>query len=93
MANNNANTSTQPESLHSNNSYKVDYATVTLEHGSEIDYATMRASQLAALTNLMVCEDFLNYSNAIQNDLCWLASSLANEMSSLMGIVHKAARS
>jgi hypothetical protein len=48
------------------------------------DHLSMRAAQLAALTAAMSQGAFSNMSNDIQGNLRWLASSLAEEVSTLV---------
>lgn len=52
--------------------------------GTMPDQLSMRAAQLAALTAAMSAGAFSNMSNDIQANLRWLASSLAEEVSTLV---------
>lgn len=48
------------------------------------DHLSMRVAQLAALTAALSQGAFSNLSNDIQGNLRWLASSLAEEVSTLV---------
>ncbi|WP_151448501.1 hypothetical protein [Lacisediminimonas profundi] len=54
------------------------------------DYCNMRATQLCALLNVISGEghnNFMLYGDEIQDDVMWLARSLAEEIKSLIPIV------
>jgi hypothetical protein len=57
---------------------------VSLIAGGMPDHLSMRAAQLAALTTAMSAGAFSNMSDDIQGNLRWLASSLAEEVSTLV---------
>ncbi len=58
--------------------------------GAAQDYCEMRAAQLCALLNVISGEghdNFAGYSDAIQDDVKWLARSLAEEIKALIPVV------
>jgi hypothetical protein len=67
-------------------------AIVSIQEGEAIDYASMRARQLSALTHVMGGEGFELWNEEIQSNVKWLASTLSGELASLISIIDADAR-
>jgi len=72
-------------------SFPGDYGgNVSIDRGSALDYANMRASQLNSLLTLCYGgggEAFRECAEHIQDNVLWLAASLAGELSALLPLV------
>jgi hypothetical protein len=67
-------------------------ATVSIEAGEAIEYANMRSVQLSALSHIIISEDFSQYNDDIKSNIHWLVCTLAEELESLIPIVHTDAK-
>lgn len=65
---------------------------ISVRHKGAVDYASMRAAQLNALLHLTYGaggDEFRKWSNEIQDNVMWLASTLADEIEHLIPIIRE----
>jgi hypothetical protein len=75
--------------------YSINGAQVSVERGDARSYAEMRAAQLSALLHMTYGggqEAFQTLNETLQDNLLWLASTLADELGHLIPLVADEAR-